>query len=280
MQTKLLLLLMLVLLTQNVEAQTKAEVLTNETVVTLVKKGLGSSIIINKIKASKTNFDVSINALIQLKENNVPDEIVAVMVEFSGEKGNTVSNPNDPLSQHNSGIYYFNPKDTINSLVRLDPTVVSSNKSGGVGTALAQRFTYGLANNNDISIVSGSNARKQIHDNTLVFYFYFEKTKGTLNNSANWWWFASATSPNEFALIKLDEKKDRRELVSGQSNAYGSSIGISEKQKVSFDYKEISENIFQVTLRGSMQSGEYCFMYTGAVPSMYNNDKVFDFGIY
>ncbi len=282
MQTKLIITLILAVIGLNMTAQTKPEVLTNETITTLVKKGLGSNIIINKIKTSKTNFDVSTDGLIKLKENKVPDDVVAVMVEFAGDKGNSVGDPNNPLSNHNSGIYYYNPNDSLNRLTRLDPTVVSSSKSGGFGTAMAQRFTYGLANNNQTSMVSGSNARKQLHDNTLVFYFYFEKNKSNLNNSASssWWWFISASSPNEFALVKLTEKKDSRELITGQSNGYGHSTGVNEKQKVSFDYQEVAEGIFKVTLRSDVPQGEYCFMYTGAVPSMYNNDKVFDFGIY
>jgi hypothetical protein len=272
-------LLILTLCAFQLKAQTKPEILTNETVTMLVQKGLGASIIINKIKTSKTNFDVSTDALIKLKEESVPDEIVAVMVEYSGNKGNVVTDPNDPLTNHSSGIYYYNPNDEQNRLNRIDPTVVSSNKSGGVGTAIAQHFTYGLAKNKQTAIVSGSNARKQITGNTLTFYFYFDKSKGSLNNSANWW-FASATSPNEFALIKLEGKKDSREFNTGESNAYGSSIGISEKQKITFDYTEVGEGIYKVTLRGDIPASEYCFIYTGAVPSMYNNDKIFDFGIF
>lgn len=276
---KTLLIPLLVLISLTTTAQTKPEILTNETVTLLVQKGLGSSIIINKIKTSKTNFDVSTDALIKLKESSVPDEIVATMVEYSANKGNVVTDPNDPLTGHSSGIYYYNPNNEQNHLTRIDPTVVSSNKSGGVGTALAQHFTYGLAKNKQIAIVSGSNARKQIGGNTLVFYFYFDKSKGSLNNSTNWW-FASATSPNEFALIKLDGKKDSREFSTGESNAYGSSIGISEKQKITFDYTEVGEGIYKVTLRGDIQAGEYCFIYTGAVPFLYTNDKIFDFGIF
>lgn len=278
MKTKLFSIILLAFIGLNVTAQTKSEVLTNETVVTLVQKGLGSGIIINKIKTSKTNFDVSTDGLIKLKENNVPDDVVATMVDFAGDKENAIGDPNNPLSNHNSGIYYFNTKDSLNRLSRLDPTVVSSSKSGGFGNALAQAYTYGLANSKEKSILSGSKARKQIHDVPQVFYFYFEKSQNTLNNSSNWW-FTSASSPNEFALVKLNEKKDSRELTTGKSNGYGSSTGIGEKQKIPFDYKEMGESIYKVTLKEDIKAGEYCFMFTGAIPSMYTNDKVFDFGI-
>jgi hypothetical protein len=279
MKPKQFTILLLYLMGLNIYAQTKTEVLTNETITALVQKGLGSTIIINKIKTSKTNFDVSTDALIKLKESNVPDEIVAVMVDYAGNKENTLVDLNNPLSYHNSGIYYFNPKNSLNRLSRIDPTVISSNKNGSVGTAIAQRFSYGIASSNNTSIVSGPNARKQIHDAQFVFYFYFDKSKGSLNNSA-YWWFTSASSPNEFTLVRFKEKKDSRELITGQSNAYSSNTGISEKQKIPFDYTEVGEGIYKVTLRGDIKTGEYCFLFTGAIPSAYANDKVFDFGIY
>jgi hypothetical protein len=245
----------------------------------LFKKGLGAGIIINKIKTSKTNFDVSTDALIQLKTDGIPDEIVASMVEYAGSSENAVTDENNPLSRHSSGIYYFNPLDSIKRLARLDPTVVSSNKQGGFGTAVAQHYTSGLVNSNSVSSISGSNARKQLRDPNPVFYFYFDKNKSGLNQTTNWW-FMTASSPNEFALVSMRPKKDSREIVIGQSNAYGSSMGINEKQKVSFDYEEVAENIYKVVMRGSLKPGEYCFMFTGATPSVYKNDKVFDFGIF
>ena len=51
------------------------EVLTNQNVMNLVQKGLPPSVIIAKIRSAKNNFDVSIDTLIKLKENNVPDEV-------------------------------------------------------------------------------------------------------------------------------------------------------------------------------------------------------------
>ena len=60
-------------------------------------------------------------------------------------------------------------------------------------------------------------------------YFYFENNS---NPAGDDWFFATATSPNEFVLVKLDEKKDSREMVVGDANAYGSSSGISNKIKI------------------------------------------------
>lgn len=284
MKTKTLFLLFVILVVFSVNtviAQSKSDVLTNETVIMLHKKGLGASIIINKIKTSKSSFDVSTDALIKLKDDSIPDDIVSSMIESADRNKVEVVDLNDPAVIRASGIYYFNPLDNEKTLTRIDPTVVSGGKSGGVGQALAMRYSYGLANMKSTSMLSGSNAHKQIKSGNLVFYFYFDKGKGGLNQvGALNWWFATASSPNEFALINLNPKKDSREFNTGKANAYGHSVGLDEDKKVRFDYEEVKDGIFKVIITGNLKPGEYCFIYTGATPSMHSNDKVFDFGTF
>ncbi len=272
---------LLFLIAGSLNAQTKSDILTNETVTMLHKKGLGAGIIINKIKTSKTAFDVSTDALIKLKDDSIPDDIVSTMIESADKNKVEIVDLNDPAVTRSSGIYHFNPQDSSKLLTRIDPTVVSGGKTGGVGQALALRYTGGLANMKSTSVLSGSNAHKQIKSGQLVFYFYFDRNKGNLNQmGAMNWWFATASSPNEFALIRLDPKKDSREFTTGKANAYGHTTGIDEAQKVRFDYIPVSEGIFKVIITSSLPPGEYCFIYTGATPSMYSNDKVFDFGTF
>ncbi|MBK8811846.1 MAG: hypothetical protein IPN69_14115 [Acidobacteria bacterium] len=73
------LILLLLLATTGVFAQT--ETLTNLQVVEMVKSGLGTSIIAKKINGSENRFDVSVNALIELKNAGVDSEIIALMME-------------------------------------------------------------------------------------------------------------------------------------------------------------------------------------------------------
>lgn len=109
-----------------------------------------------------------------------------------------------------------------------------------------------------------------------VFYFYFERSADRNPDS---WFFAAATSPNEFVLVKLNENKNNRELVVGNVNAYGGTSGVPEKMKIQFDYVKVSEGIYKVTFKQPLVKGEYCFLYANATPTSFSNDKVFDFGI-
>lgn len=57
------------------------EVLTNETIVSLTKAGLGKDVIKAKIKADRNQFDVSTNGILKLKESGVEDEVIKEMIE-------------------------------------------------------------------------------------------------------------------------------------------------------------------------------------------------------
>jgi len=63
------------------QIKTEDSVLTNESVVELVKSGISEGIILAKIKNSNTKFDTSSVALVKLKENGVSENIVLAMIE-------------------------------------------------------------------------------------------------------------------------------------------------------------------------------------------------------
>jgi hypothetical protein len=64
----------------------QTETLTNSQIVEMSKIGLDKTIILKKINDSSNNFDVSTNALIELKKANVADEVIALMLEKGSAK--------------------------------------------------------------------------------------------------------------------------------------------------------------------------------------------------
>ncbi len=267
--SKLLFLLMATIIGIVANAQTKTETLTNVKIMQLSKIGLQPSVIISKIRTSKTNFDVSTEGLIDLSDSGVDPAVINEMMKSDTHASNASSN--DPETMHKPGIYYYNQSN----LKRVDPTVTSTNKSGGLGTSVAQSMTYGIAKNKERTNLAGNKSHLQINGENPTFYFYFKSDENANGDS---WFFATATSPNEFVLVALTENKDNREMVIGASNAYGSSSGVPNKIKMPFDYTEVSEGIYKVTFTQPLKKGEYCFLYTSTTPSRYNNNKVFDFG--
>lgn len=57
------------------------EILTNAIVIEMSKVGLDKQVILQKIRDSKNGFDVSANALIELKKSGVADEVISLMLE-------------------------------------------------------------------------------------------------------------------------------------------------------------------------------------------------------
>jgi hypothetical protein len=166
---------------------------------------------------------------------------------------------------HKSGIYYYNPTNKETPLKKIQVVRVSSYVSGGGGYG-------GFGGTSTSAVLNGGKSVQQITENNPVFYFYFND-----ENNIKADWFEGAASPNEFALVKVVEKKDKRLYKVGGSSSvgYGShaSRGIPEKTKIPFDFTQISEGIFKVTFKKSLEAGEYCFVFAA------ETGRAFDFGI-
>lgn len=63
-----------------------AETITNETIVTMVKAGLGEELIIGKIGISPSQFDVSTESILKLKKEGVSEKIIKTMLDASIKK--------------------------------------------------------------------------------------------------------------------------------------------------------------------------------------------------
>jgi hypothetical protein len=75
------------------------DVLTNESVIGMVKGGLAESVIIQKIRASSRKFDTSTDGLIKLKAAGVPDKIVEAMIS-GGAPAAGATAQGDPTIAH------------------------------------------------------------------------------------------------------------------------------------------------------------------------------------
>jgi len=248
-------------------AQTN-EVLTNQSIVQLCQLGLGEAVVINKIKTSKNTFDVSIDGLIQLKKENVPQAVISQMIESAQSNTKEIQqNSNDPLSEHSSGIYYYN---TLNGeLVQVYPT----NSTASTTNTAAMAFTYGLAKAKTKTLVPGLKSRTTITQSKPVFYFYLPENdqNNLLSNSG-----FSVSSPNDFMIIQfeLDEKKNSRSVESGSFNAYSRQQGVDNSRAIAFTYEKKKKGIYEVKVDQPLSAGEYAFMFTSQ-----NVNKVYDFSI-
>jgi len=267
------------------------EILTNEIILKMVGANLNPIIIVSKIRTSKTNFDLSTDELISMQRQKVPDEVIKAMVDASSDESEriaqtgagdaTKTDPNDPLAQHEAGIYYFHEINGQQHLVQMEPSVYSQTKSDGFFT---HALTYGIAKVKSKAVLSAARAKLRVDKARPVFYFYFEVKNTGLSNSSNV--YSSSTSPNEFVMVRMDEKKNSRELVVGQYNLFGAQSGTLDKYSRPFAYEKLAPGVYKVTPTVDLTNGEYGIFYGGSSPiATYGyfgapgGSKVFDYGI-
>jgi hypothetical protein len=246
-----------------------AQALTNDDVIKMVEAKLGDAVIAAKIRSSQCRFDTSTDALIKLKAAGVSDTVLAAMAEGGAPTpaprapAAPPPDPNDPNAEHDPGIYYVRQNPGGRQMTQLEPTAYSGAKTGGVFTS---GLTYGIKKAKWKAVIRGARANVRITERTPTFYFYFEQKHGTLSYAgvpSSAYMFGGLSTPSQFTLVRLDPKKDHRELIMGQWSMYGASSGTREKDVVEFDLEKVSPGIYKVVPRNSLEPGEYCFFNTG-----------------
>lgn len=265
------------------------EVMNNDEVISLSKAGLNPSLIVGKIRTSKTDFDLSTDALIKLKQAGVSDDVVAAMLEAKSGKpvsaatsGNSTGaapvgptgDPNDPMAKHNYGIYLYEEKDGVRKMTPLKANVSAQNRTGGLFTS---SLTYGIGKVKIKSNLPGRNADLQLQTTMPVFYFYLDVTSGGLNTASG-----IPSDPKEFTMVRFNQRSDNREVTIGKANAFGAKGGLSDEYVVEFKAEDMGNGIFKVTPATDLKKGEYAFYLVNSGNSNTSagvGAKFFDFGV-
>lgn len=248
-------------------AQQSTGKMTNQDVTEMVSAGLSDEVILDKIHAADaTNFDTSVAALKALKAANVSDTVIGAMINpnpaasesarsAAGQNGsvNVNTDPNDPSIPHDPGIYmYAKAEDGREKMTMLEPTVYQGTAAGGAAFML----TFGIAKVKAKAVVRGAHATVKSNDSNMAFYFYFEEVNPGLSYAS----YDIPTTPNEFTLLKFDQKSKSRETVIMKGNAFGSSTGTDEKANASFTFTKLKPGVYKVTPSAPLRPGEYCFL--------------------
>lgn len=260
------------------------EVMSNDEVISLTKAGLAGSVIIGKIRTSKSNFDMSTDALIKLKQSGVPDDVVGAMLEAKSGKGAGTSgaaavgptgDPNDPMSKKNYGIYMYEERDGQRKMTQLQANVSAQNRTGGKFTNSITPF--GLGKIKKKANLAGRNAALQINSTSPVFYFYLDNTSGGLNTASG-----IPSTPNEFTLVRFNQRSDNREVTISKENSWGGKGGLSDEYVVPLQAEDLGNGIFRITPAVDLKKGEYGFYLVNSGNSNMGDgvgSKFFDFGV-
>lgn len=273
-------------------AQPRMDTVTNKTVIDLKSAGLSTDVIKAKIISSPCNFDISSDGLIGLKKSGLPDDVISYMVAKENQtntiqammataaKGRVDYQENigksNTVPKVEPGIYYSKPE--TQTPIELDPSIYSQSKKGA---GVLGGLTGGISKTKTISTINGASANLQIMENKPVFMFYFDKSNASSSFGSNNIWMNTATSPNEFILVKFNTSKKNREVVTGSYGTYsGISSGIDDDNKVIFKYEKLTSGQYKVYFDDPLKPGEYGFVFAGSTTATLGTvQKVYDFGI-
>lgn len=253
------------------EAQ-KQEVLTNASVIELQKMDLGDGVILDKIKTSKCDFDVSLEGLKQLKDAKVSSAVIQAMITAKAPakpavvaaeaKPLATGDQNDPQVVHEAGVWLYEEADGKKKMTQLEGESfrIWSGMSGPFGAATR-------------AVLTGLSAKVKVTARKPVFYMYFgDSTQGILGSA----------SPSQLPLAKLDVKPKTQErlLVIGSAAAYaGYNSGINKKALRGINSEKVAAGIYKVTPQEDLADGEYSFCFYGSEVQVGTAGKMFCFGV-
>ncbi|MEW6208778.1 MAG: hypothetical protein AB1631_10450 [Acidobacteriota bacterium] len=255
--------------------QREEESLTNESIISLVKAGVDDDLIVEKIRSSKTNFDLSTQGLIALKKSGVSKRIIQVMMSTDVETkpsqpdkprtgGSTKDNHVNGGSVPTVGEIGFYLMENRNPVL-ISATGFNKAKMGALGT-LGTVLSGGIKKGKVKAEVIGTSARVRTKSRRPVFLFYAPE----------------GVSPSEYLVLKLQKKKDHREITVGKIGI-GGSYGFEDKDIIKFSSERIGARRYLIRFETDLNPGEYCIYPTNALQAsglgVSATGKLYDFGV-
>jgi hypothetical protein len=236
-------------------ANTSAEMLTNETVLAMVKAGLGEELIISRLKASQNLFDLSTAAILKLKSDGVSDKILQTMIETSGKGAPTEQGQVGVTTTVPSGPFVGRPWQGAVSVRVTNSSSLFVKLSDGVG---------------EIRPV-GAEVQHSMKKHLLIpFYFgpgdnwyYLRGPTSIVRISEKQPAFLTKMNPSSFLLVKLTYQAARDiRYVIATGSAFTNTVPITVTKR--------PDESFELVPQGALAPGEYAFISAGTF---------YDFGI-
>jgi len=247
-----------------------ALLLTNDSIVKLVKGRVNEDTIISVIKAQPGNYSLGAEDILALKRAGVSDKIITAMVNKSAsgsspapsspasapvtpvgvteskKEGPTTirdtSSGEPPLRQdlripNELGLYVLG---SGRNLERIEGRVTSFERSG---SRLASAVTVGIHANRINAQIPGTHAHVTVTPRPT---FYYRVASGNEEGL-------------DLVLTRMTVKNDRRQFEIGAQGLGRSSKGISVRHQIDFDVHEVEPGVFKIVPGQKLEAGQYAF---------------------
>ncbi len=265
------------------------QAMNNDSVIKMVAAGFSDDLIIATISASPGNYDISATGLIALKSAGASDKVLAVIVTKATQTSVSaptaaspvvapaaaISDPNDPMAEHDVGVYLMTTtQDGKQRMIFIERAGEASEKTSNM---MGAAFSYGIAKVKIKAEIPGPHSAVRTTEIRPVFYMYFP----SISNLGGFGGTRMITSPMQFSLLSLEEKKDHRETTVGEVGMASSSAGSDEKRAFLFNAERIRSGIYKVAPTQDLKPGEYAFISAtrGAGTATGTTVVIYDFGV-
>jgi hypothetical protein len=254
------------------------EVLTNESVISMVKAGLSETIILAKVKSSAGKFDVRTDSLVALKRAGVTDRVIEAMVSHPGQAAAAAPAPAPAATAAPAGGAATAPG--VGALPSQTATA-----TGQAMAALKDRdVVYQLIGQRYLELQP---QLIEIQTNHQFFTYKSEVVisgrKATYRTAEKQPVFYTPYSHTEALLVKLkqgDSHDDRNlKMGSGAFMPFGGTTrhGVRQEDRIDVASDRDGRGYYRITPKSPLPAGEYGFVIVGG--AAVSTGKIFDFGI-
>ena len=213
--------------------------LTNDSIIKMVKAGLGDDIVVSTVNGQPGKYSTGPDDLIALKAAGVSDKVIGAMVSKASSAGAPAtapagaaapSSPAGPGPVNEVGVYF----NKGGAWADLNPEVVNF-KTGGVLKSIG---TAGIVKGDVNGHVNGDHSPNQLKSPVDLLVYTPEGTAIT-----------------EYQLLRLHDQKDSREFRTVTGGVLHVSGGAT-RDIVPFESKKIAPRTYEIVLP-SLGSGEF-----------------------
>jgi hypothetical protein len=228
------------------------EVLTNDSVVQMVKAGLPEAVVIAKIKSTATKFDLKTDSLVNLKKAGVSDKVLEAMVGAGSPTTSAMPAPPAPAVAAGA----LKNQDVIYQLVG-DKYVEMFATSANLETNMA------FFQSKSEVVLEGRKAQYRTAEKQPVFL--------------------STYSSTDAPLVRLkpgDAHNDRNlKIGSGAFMPFGGTqkMGVRNEDKIAISIERDPRGFYRVTPSAPLPPGEYGFILATGFGA--GSGKIYDFGV-
>jgi hypothetical protein len=222
-----------------------AEVLTNESVLTMVKAGLGEDLIISKLKATQNQFDLSTPGILKLKSEGVSEKILQTMIETAGKGAPTGPTQAVVTTPVPAGPFVGGPWAGVSSVTNSSSLFVKLPDRVGEIVPVAAQVQHSMAKH-FIPYYFGPG------DN----WYYLRGPKSIVRLSEKQPAFYTKMNPSSFLLVKLTYQAER-------DIRYVIATGSAFKNTLPITINKQSDELFELAPQSGLGPGEYAFISSG-----------------